>query len=126
MAERGEWMLTTVDNPFDPFTQWSAWLAWDTNAGYYTPALLARVSITSDELSEADQHDAIQNAIDEIVSLNASGMHRKVSLDWGKRNAAREHLLELLDELGLVRCFGHISPPLREKQKRDFLSYSIR
>src|SRR4051794_35588220 len=71
-------LLTTVDNPFDPFTHWDEWYAWDLSAGYNTCGLLARVALTSDELSDADYALAIQNAIDEIVRENVSGMHRKV------------------------------------------------
>ena len=73
-----EYMLTTVDNPFDPWTQWDEWFAWDQNAGYHTPGLLARVTRTADELSEVDQHLAIQQAIDEIVAENVLGVFRKV------------------------------------------------
>lgn len=75
---RPECMLTTYDNPFDPFTQWDEWYAWDLNAGYHTPGLLARIVKTSNELAEADQFLAVQHAIDEIVHENVSGMHRKV------------------------------------------------
>lgn len=72
------YMLTTVDNPWDPWTQWDQWYMWDLNAGYNTPGLLARLSYVSDELSEPDQALAIQQAIDEIVRENVSGVHRKV------------------------------------------------
>ena len=71
-------MLTTVDNPFDPWTQWDEWFAWDLNAGYNTPGLLARVSLASTTLSDADQSNAIQMAIEEIVRENVLGVHRKV------------------------------------------------
>jgi hypothetical protein len=74
-----EYMLTTVDNPFNPFTDFDSWLAYDNRLGYNTPSLLARIAITSDDLSDADQSLAIQQAIDEIVTENVSGMHRKVS-----------------------------------------------
>lgn len=74
-----EYMLTTVDNPFDPFTRFDEWLEYDAFLGYNTPAFLDRVAKSSDELSEPDQALAIQNAIDEIVSENVSGMWRKVS-----------------------------------------------
>lgn len=74
-----EYMLTTVDNPFDPFTQYDEWLAYDLKLGYNTNALLARVAINSNDLSEPDQAVAIQDAIDEIVNENVSGMHRKVT-----------------------------------------------
>jgi hypothetical protein len=74
-----EYMLTTFDNPFNPFTQFDEWLTWDTKAGYNTSAFLARITAYSNELSEPDQDLAIQQAIDEIVKENVSGMHRKVS-----------------------------------------------
>lgn len=75
---RPEYMLTTFDNPFDPFTQWDEWYAWDMRAGYHTPGLLARIAHSSPDISEVDQFWAIQNAIDEIVQENVSGMHRKL------------------------------------------------
>jgi hypothetical protein len=78
-AEQIEYMLTTVDNPFDPFTQFKEWLAFDTAHGYHTASLLDRVTYYSDELSEADQLLAIRQGIDEVVRENVSGMHRKVA-----------------------------------------------
>lgn len=72
-------MLTTVDNPFDPFTQFDEWLEFDTAQGYYTPQFLARIVRTSDDLSEADRDLAIEQGIDEIVRENVLGLYRKVS-----------------------------------------------
>lgn len=77
----GNFMLTTVDNPFNPFTQFDEWLSYDSAQGYHTPSYLARVTITSDDLSDADQYAAIQDAIDEIVEQNINGLYRKVSID---------------------------------------------
>lgn len=74
-----ESMLTTVDNPYDPFEQFTMWLAWDEQHGYFTASLLARLAYTSDELSDADQRRAIEMAMDEIVEFNLSGVHKKVS-----------------------------------------------
>lgn len=74
-----EYMLTTVDNPFNPFDHFNEWLAFDEAHGYRSTALLARIVKTSDELSEPDQLLAIESAIDEIVKENVSGMHRKIS-----------------------------------------------
>lgn len=73
-----DYMLTTVDNPFDPFIQFDEWYVWDQNAGYCTPGLLARIAYSSDEISEADQHLAVQQAIEEIARENVSGVHKKV------------------------------------------------
>lgn len=79
MDEQTEYMLTTVDNPYNPFTDFDAWYAFDIHKGYYTSALLARIAMVPDDLPEVYQSLAIQNAIDEIVRENVSGMWRKVS-----------------------------------------------
>lgn len=73
-------MLTTIDNPFDPFTQYDEWLAFDGRQGHDTLSLLARVVITSDDLSEEDQNFATEQAINEIVSEDPLLIYRKVSL----------------------------------------------
>ncbi len=74
-----EYLLTTVDNVYNPFTQFDEWLAYDMLKGYNTTNLLARVTFTAASLSEADQEQAIQLAIDQIVNENVSGVHRKVT-----------------------------------------------
>lgn len=74
-----EYMLTTIDNPFDPFTEFNQWLAYDTRLGYHTASFLARVAKVPEDSSEYDQVLAVQNAIDEIVQENVSGMWKKVS-----------------------------------------------
>jgi hypothetical protein len=76
-----EHMLTTVDNPFDPFTHFDEWYAFDEAAGYNTSSFLARIIQTSDSLSEADESVAIETAINEIVDMNVLGIYRKVSVD---------------------------------------------
>lgn len=73
-----EMMLTTIDNPFNPFTQWDEWKRYDEDKKYYTCSYLARIAKTSDDLSEADYNKAIDDAIEEIVSLNINGMYTKV------------------------------------------------
>lgn len=74
-----EFMLTTVDNPWNPFTNFKEWYAWDVHAGYHTCSYLARIVRSSDDLSEADQALAIEQAIDEILQENNLGIYRKVS-----------------------------------------------
>lgn len=76
-----EHMLTTVDNPFNPFTNYDEWSSFDEDAGYFTSSFLARIVLSSDELSEADQDLAIEQAIDEVVKENVLGLYRKVSLE---------------------------------------------
>lgn len=74
-----ESMLTTVDNPYNPFTEWDDWLGFDTRMGYHTTTFLARIVQTSSELSDVDEEIAIDQGIDEIVRENVNGMYRKVS-----------------------------------------------
>lgn len=70
-------MLTTVDNPYNPFTQFDEWRTWDEASGYHTLAYLGRVVVTSDELSDGDQSLAQEQAIEEIVQEN-QGLYTKV------------------------------------------------
>ena len=72
-------MLTTVDNPYNPFTNFDEWRAFDEAKGYNTCEYLARIAKTSDELSETDQNLAIQSAIDEIIRINVLGIYKKVT-----------------------------------------------
>ena len=76
-----EVMLTTEDNPFNPFTEFDEWYAFDVRKGYNTCSYIDRVVITSPNLSIPDQELAILYAIDEIVDYNLTGNYKKVSPD---------------------------------------------
>lgn len=72
------YMLTTIDNPFSPFTQYDEWYAYDVAQGHHTCSYLARIVKTSDDISLEDELIAIDNAIDEIIKLNINGLYRRV------------------------------------------------
>jgi len=74
-----ERMLTTLDNPFNPFTQWDQWFAFDTGKGYNSAAYLARIVKSSQDLSEFEETRAINEAIDEILALNVLGIYVAVT-----------------------------------------------
>ena len=74
-------MVTTKDNPYDPFTQFDQWYAYDTLQGYNTCAYLARIAKTSPELSPIDQAIAVEEAVDEIVEMNLLGNYKKLIRD---------------------------------------------
>lgn len=76
-----EHMLTTIDNPYNPFTSFDEWHTWDQAHGYYTASFLARIVKTSDDLSEADQSSAIEAGIEEIVKENVLGIYTRVTED---------------------------------------------
>lgn len=72
-----EYMLTTIDNPYDPFTQFENWYAYDEHCGYATCGLLARLSMTSSDMSDEENLKAIDEATNEILKL-FPGFYKKV------------------------------------------------
>lgn len=87
-----EFMLTTLDNPFNPFTDYDEWYNYDTAMGYNTCAYLARIAKTSNELSESDEALAIDEAMNEIVSYNLLGNYIKVKRDFIPRTIDTEKM----------------------------------
>lgn len=73
--------LTTVDNPYNPFTQYDEWNAFDVRKGYYTNSYLARISRTSPDLPPADYEQAIEDAVDEAIKFDVLGLYRKVAYE---------------------------------------------
>lgn len=64
-------LITTIDNPFNPFKQFDQWKAYDEiQCGYYSLSYLARIAVTSPELSPAEMDRAIEDACDEIVEMD--------------------------------------------------------
>lgn len=71
-------MLTTFDNPYNPFTQFEKWFLFDTEKGYNTCAYLGRIVRTSDEFTEEENDLANERAIDEIIKYDFRNIYRKV------------------------------------------------
>ena len=75
-------MLTTTDNPYDPFDQFEDWYAFDEHHGYCTCGYINRIANTSSDLSPEDQAFAVNLAIDEILKFNVLGIYKKVSKEF--------------------------------------------
>ena len=73
-----ECMITTFDNPYDPFTQFNHWFLFDTEKGYNTCAYLDRVAKVSEEFSDEENNLAIEQAIDEIIKYDFRNIYKKV------------------------------------------------
>ena len=71
-------MLTTFDNPFDPFEQFDSWFQYDCDKGYNSCSYLARIAHTSDQLSDAENEKEIERAIDEIIFYDFMNIYKKV------------------------------------------------
>jgi hypothetical protein len=85
-----KYLLTTLDNPFNPFIDYDSWYAYDVSHGYNTCAYLARIAKVSDDLGEEDEDKEIANAMDEIVKFNLLGNYIKVTEDYVPRNVQVE------------------------------------
>lgn len=72
-------MLTTVDNPFNPFSDYRSWYNFDTRSGYHTCSLIARIAVTSHDLSDEEEDDTIIEAFDAIIDNDAVGIYKKVT-----------------------------------------------
>lgn len=59
--------LTTYDNPYNPFKDFQNWFLFDVVKGYNSCGYLDRVTNTSDSLTDQENEDEIERAIDEIV-----------------------------------------------------------
>jgi hypothetical protein len=71
-------MLTTIDNPFDPFEQFTSWFLFDVEKGYNTCSYLARIAHISEEMSEKEEDEEIERAIDEIIKYDFLNIYKKV------------------------------------------------
>lgn len=71
-------MLTTIDNPFNPFENFDSWFLFDIEKGYNSCAYLARIAKTSDQLSEIENNLEIERAIDEIIKYDFMKIYKKV------------------------------------------------
>ena len=74
-------MLTTEDNPYDPFVQFDDWFAFDRQKGYNTCEYLGALSYTSPELSAVDQQLSVEEAIDSIIDFGLLPNYKKVVRD---------------------------------------------
>ena len=72
-------MLTTFDNPYDPFDQFTLWLMFDKEKGYDTCEYLARIVQLSDDLTEKEVDEETERAIDEIIKYDPFNIYKKVT-----------------------------------------------
>lgn len=73
-----EVMLTTFDNPFDPFDEFVSWFLFDVEKGYYTCNLLARIAHFSEDFSIEEDKKETERAIDQIINYDFLNIYKKV------------------------------------------------
>ena len=73
-----ECMLTTIDNPFNPFDDFELWLMFDKEKGYNCCERLARIANISDDFTEKEESEEIERAIDEIIKYDFLNIYTKI------------------------------------------------
>lgn len=76
--ENDEVMLTTYDNPFNPFENFDAWWKEDLRLGHDCCGTLAQVASLNEVASDSINDEEVLRAIDEIVSSEPL-IYRKIS-----------------------------------------------
>lgn len=72
-------MLTTIDNPYNPFEDFKKWYLFDVQNGYNSCAYLARLARISDDLTEKENDEEIERVIDEIIEFDFRNVYVKVT-----------------------------------------------
>lgn len=74
-----EVMLTTFDNPYDPFDQFDSWYMYDQDMGYGSCSYLDRIARTSSQLTDQENQREIERAIDEIIKYDFMNIYKKLT-----------------------------------------------
>ena len=70
--------ITTIDNPFDPFDDFTSWFMFDIEKGYYTSSKLARLVNLTDDMTEKEESEEIERAIDRLIEIDPLDIYKKV------------------------------------------------
>ena len=73
-----ECMLTTFDNPYNPFDDFTSWFMFDIEKGYNTCSYLGRIVNLSDDLCQKEVDEEVERAIDEIIFYDFRNIYKKV------------------------------------------------
>ena len=70
--------VTTIDNPFNPFDDFNSWFMFDTEKGYYTSSKLARLTKLEDNMTQKEENEEVERAVDELISIDPLDIYIKV------------------------------------------------
>ena len=70
--------ITTIDNPFNPITEFDDWFRYDVDKGYYTCNKLARLTNVREEMSSVEQMNEVERGVDRLIEIDPLDMYKKV------------------------------------------------
>ena len=75
--EKG-YMLTTLDNPFNPFEDFTSWYMFDCEKEHFTSSRLARLADINSEMTQKEVDEAMDRAMDIIVKYDLEDKYIKI------------------------------------------------
>lgn len=78
MEKQYDCMLTTIDNPFDPFEQFDDWYRFDIEKQYYSAQRWTRFAHFTDDMTEQEEREESERAMDEFIALDFLDLYKKV------------------------------------------------
>lgn len=72
-----EFMLTTVDNPYDPFEQFAQWDLYDKEKGHNTCSLIARLSHMTYDMTQKEENDEYDRVVEAIIQRDPFDKYKK-------------------------------------------------
>ena len=73
-----EYMLTTEDNPYNPFEDFDNWYRFDMDKGYDCCGYLARIAKVEDWFSDEERSKEYERAIKEIIKYDVLNVGYKM------------------------------------------------
>ena len=70
--------ITTIDNPFNPFDDFTSWFMFDIEKGYYTSSKLARLVNITEDMTEKEEAEEIERAIDRLIEIDPLDLYIKI------------------------------------------------
>lgn len=74
-----ETTITTIDNPFNPFDDFTSWFMFDIEKGYYSCSKLARLANITEDMSEKEELEEIERAVDRLIEIDPLDIYKKVT-----------------------------------------------
>ena len=72
------YMLTTLDNPFDPFNDFTHWHMFDCEKGHNTSSRIARIADLNSEMTQKEVDEEMERVMDLIVKYDFEDKYIKV------------------------------------------------
>ena len=74
-----ECMITTFDNPYNPFEQFTLWHLFDKEKGYDSSERVMRLANISDDMTQKEVDEEIERAIDLLIEIDFTNTYKKLT-----------------------------------------------